>query len=378
MASHKHDVYNHPTPQSIPLQDLSRPPDSEDITQGRRFSREESGGEQRTPRKRDSITARLRYGGRYERLAETSPSPSERIHESAGSQATRPPGARQSPHMKGDDGDVSPLDDHGGLENPLGFTGLTVQHETTSRPKVGRRKTTSETLHPGSRDSPPISPCSTPARRLSDEVLPQFLFTDADTTPLTQPQISQRASPSRASAYRTSEDDRTSFQTVRLSSQGSPGMMLGDDLLSVEPELGRAGRGLRERSESRTTRQQSLSPSAAGSPLFKAGTMVRKMSQRVVNLSNEPEIVEQSIRRSSSVHPERPPMPPPDEVPDEDAIEEAEFTPVPINKGAPLHLAGKPQKHWQQQVNPLKGKALGIFPPNNPLRSKLCDLLVHP
>lgn len=376
MASHEHDTHNHPTPQSIPLQDLARPPDSEAVTEGRRFSRGDSGGEHRSPRKRDSITTRLRHGGKYERLAEDPPSPTERNDGLA--QTTRTPETRQRTYMERNDGDVSPSDIRGDSQSAFGFTGLSVQGETTSRPKAGRRRTYSDTLNAGSRDSPQISPYSTPARRLSDEVLPQFLFTDADTTPLTRPQNTPRASTPWASAYRRSEDDRSSFHTVRLSNQGSPGPMMGDDFLSVEPELGQAGGNLRERSGSRSTRQQSLSPSAAGSPLSRAGIMVRKMSQRVVNLSNEPEIVEQSIRRSSSIHPERPPIPRPDTEPDEVAVEEVEFTPVPLTEGAPLHLAGKPQKHWQQQVNPLKGRALGIFPPNHPLRRKLCDLLVHP
>jgi hypothetical protein len=39
---------------------------------------------------------------------------------------------------------------------------------------------------------------------------------------------------------------------------------------------------------------------------------------------------------------------------------------------------GSTQTTWRTNANPFKGKSLGIFSPDNPLRTKLCDILVHP
>ncbi len=102
------------------------------------------------------------------------------------------------------------------------------------------------------------------------------------------------------------------------------------------------------------------------------------MSQRVVNLSNEPEIVEQSIRKISFSHPSRLSGPPPIPSIVEDVPAEPDFIPSPVEKAPPLVMASAVPSQWQQQPNPLKGKSLGVFPANNIIRRKLCDLLVHP
>lgn len=376
MASREQNIRNPQTPQSIPLQDLSRPPDSEDVTDYRRSSRTSIGEAQGTSRTRDSIGARMRFGGRYERLAESSPSPLERFRLTDTPVVTGPSDALQPPYLDGSDGEASPLEDRSGFQEALGFAGLAFQGDNAPRPTLDPRRTSSDVLPDGARYSAGVSPYATPARRPSDEFQAQTLFGETDTTPLTQQRL-QPVTWAPVFGHRASGEERTSFQTVRLSRQGSPGVMLGDDLHSIEAHIGHSEGNMRARSGS-TSAQRSLSPSAAGSPLSRAGTIVRKMSQRVVNLSNEPEIVEQSIRRNSSAR-ERPvPAPTLSSAPHGVATEEVGFIPAPIAKGAPLRSAGKPQRHWQQQVNPLKGRSLGIFRPNNPIRRKLCDLLVHP
>jgi hypothetical protein len=111
--------------------------------------------------------------------------------------------------------------------------------------------------------------------------------------------------------------------------------------------------------------------------LITAGTMLRNMSQRVVNLSNEPEMVEQAIRRRASskfATLQRPPsFPVIIEYGSDDLLK-----PPPIEKAPPPKFGGKSIGNWQQQPNPLKGNTLGIFPPDSHLRLWLCEILVHP
>ena len=106
--------------------------------------------------------------------------------------------------------------------------------------------------------------------------------------------------------------------------------------------------------------------------------MVRKMSQRVVNLSNEPELVEQSIRRKSSLKQARLDEPPLLPAIEAYASDRPPTIFAPIEKVPHLDRSGQSQAQWQRQANPLKGYSIGIFPPNNRLRMRLCDLLVHP
>ena len=118
-----------------------------------------------------------------------------------------------------------------------------------------------------------------------------FSPTENDTTPLTDPQFLQPISGAPASAS-------TGFRHDRSMSR------LGDDLPSAEA-------GSRPRSTYSTrSMSRSLSVSGSASPLSRAGTMMKKMSQRVVNLSNKPEIVKQSIRRQPSTRQARLKEPP--------------------------------------------------------------------
>jgi hypothetical protein len=263
------------------------------------------------------------------------------------------------------------------LPDALGFAGLTVT-DTAATASPVRRVPSSEVSNDGPRHSPDVSPCSTPTGRLSAETRRNASYSaDADTVPLTDGRERQRSTAiSWLPTPRTPDRDRTSFQTVRLSEHGgSPRTMLGDDLWAADAEPGRSpDKAARGRSASVTVSKLSLSPSSAVSPLERARTMVRKMSQRVVNLSNEPEIVAQSLRKSSSAGQavSRPASA------GFDGAEPAGFAPSPVGKAPPLPLAGKEQNRWQQRTNPLRGKALGIFSANNPLRTRLCEVLVHP
>src|SRR5437667_7430452 len=104
------------------------------------------------------------------------------------------------------------------------------------------------------------------------------------------------------------------------------------------------------------------------------------MSQRVVNISNEPEILEQTIRRKSSLKHARLTAPPLFPAMTEYAHDEPRVGQTPsLEKPRPLGAGGYvPRKPRQPPLNPLKGKTLGIFSAENKLRLWLCNALVHP
>jgi len=125
-------------------------------------------------------------------------------------------------------------------------------------------------------------------------------------------------------------------------------------------------------------------------PLRKAGNVMQQISQRIVNISNEPAVVEKSIRRSPSAptmefKPSPTSIPPSPKMPDgingsstlrpsmsEKApplVLETKFTDVPL-PNITLNSGRHP--------NPLRGKSLGIFGPDNPIRLSLCEFLTHP
>jgi len=112
--------------------------------------------------------------------------------------------------------------------------------------------------------------------------------------------------------------------------------------------------------------------------MARANSFLRGVSQRVVNLSNDSEVVEQTIRRKSSVRDQRrpsasgaPPIPDIEDIPAAtsplEKVASYEVSPVPPPFPAPAY-----------HPNPLLGKTWGVFGPENPLRKWLCEILVHP
>ncbi|KAM0445123.1 hypothetical protein ACHAO4_009925 [Trichoderma viride] len=130
-----------------------------------------------------------------------------------------------------------------------------------------------------------------------------------------------------------------------------------------------------------------LSRSASTAGAFqRAGSIVRAMSQRVVNLSGESDVADQ---RSSRYHSrsrdsssERPLNPTLSTYADEPYYSRA--TASPAEKAAqntfltteiPTRL---PSPARSKAPNPLRGKSLGIFSPESRFRLWMCDLLVNP
>ncbi|KAJ5717320.1 hypothetical protein N7488_002966 [Penicillium malachiteum] len=180
-------------------------------------------------------------------------------------------------------------------------------------------------------------------------------YVEDDTAHLTDTRYLQPISGAPTSEGRPSSD--IGLHTLH----SGDGSRLGDDLPHVEDGLGRnRGGGARSRS---------LSPSASGGALQRASTMVKSMSQRVVNLSNEPEVVQQTIEREESQKNSRLEGPP--ALP---AMTEFAHNPTPK---LPPRQKQASKAMWKYRNNPFRGRSLGIVGPNNPLRLWLCDILVN-
>ena len=176
---------------------------------------------------------------------------------------------------------------------------------------------------------------------------------DTDRTPLTDSRFLQPIAGTREPGQVL----RAPSPSIGHSRSGS---RLGDDLPHMEAGIDRPAS---------TLSTKSLSPSAASNPLSRAGTILRKASQRVVNLSNEPDTIENSLRRERSIREARMEEPPTFPAMQEYAHDE---------RSSPPPEKGSTTETLQPQPNPLKGKSLGIFAPDNWIRLKLCEMLVHP
>ncbi|KAF8848103.1 hypothetical protein BDZ45DRAFT_754204 [Acephala macrosclerotiorum] len=271
------DPLNPSRPQSIPLQVLARPPDSANLGDaGRRHSRGRSllsGGPRPTS------------GHNYERLGDRSPSPPARA-------TNRPAGALpltlHTPTSGDEDGTlISPVGNPADFQAAMGFAGLIVPDIYLSE---GSRVRTSHgsgrSIPYGSGDFDGISYYSD-----AEDDQNSFFPSESERIPLTDPNHLQPVSSAEPSPGGQRHDrSRSSFQSVDFD---SPTPMhkdsrLGDDLQNVEAGLSPHGGWTRSRSAS-----------TAGA-FSKAGSIVRAMSQRVVNLSGEAELIETSARREAA------------------------------------------------------------------------------
>lgn len=372
MSSNQYSPRNPSTPpQSIPLQDLSRPPDLRaGDEEWRRIRRQVSGRARALLGNRQSFHGRINTAGRYERVGEGSPPDAN--HRTLNVPHITTPRDAHQPTTFYDDGELSPV-------NPSDFQaalGVSFGEPSPSRPSDHPTSPVRGGRSPLGMiaEDVAVSPFSHPAEFSGHGVEDGYFPppTEEDRTPLRDERYLQPISGSQLSTPSGQRHDRHSFRNSR----NSPGSRLGDDLVNVETGLHTPGGRSAHRASSYSTRSLTRSLSTTASPLSSAGTMLRKMSQRVVNLSNEPEIVEQTIRRQASTRQAR--MEEPPLFPAMAGYAHDKPTPPPIEKAPPLVSVGQPREKWQQQANPLKGKSLGIFKPNNRLRLWLCELLVHP
>ena len=361
MASDRSSPHHRQSDHSIPLHDLSRPPNprSQD-ERGRGHRRNLSSRSPDLLRNRQSFSGRVSTAGRYQRVSEGSPPPLAR-NEAGLPHVTTPRNIHQG-HNQYDDGEVSPVDP-GDLAAAMGSVGLSFDHLPLSaapQPSFqanSRRGSTlgviSETEHGSPLANPFVRSYSTPLVRTETEET-MFSPTDNDTTPLTDSRYLQPIAGAGA-------NDPTGRRHSRSGSR------LGDDLPGLETG--------RHRPNSMVS-SRSLSISGAPSPLTRAGTIMRKVSQRVVNLSNEPEILESTLRREPSIRHARLEEPPSFPALVDFSGNDQDESPMEKRNG--LTSAGAPSKDWRHYPNPLRGRSLGVFSPDSWVRRTLCELLVHP
>ena len=354
--------YIPPRRQSIPLQDLSRPPDQ--VTNGqRRLSHSRTG----SGRAREFWSAHSRFHGSvstgYERVRESSPPRGD----GAGlPHVTTPRNAYQSPYPY-DEGEVSPVNaaDFQSAVGGMGPIGLSfesaydpvVEPPGPSRPPPGKRRSTLNVIT--ERDDASFS---MPApHTIQEPDVDNLLSTqETDQTPLNDTRYLQPISGAQRNRAST-------VQHTRANSR------LGDDLPHLESGV--------ENRPSSALSAKSLPSNAGISPLSRAGTIMRKVSQRVVNLSNEPDPLENSLRQerhdreSKEARMQEPPS-----LPAMQGYAHDERSSPPLLHKIDHRFAqgGGEGSSWQPQLNALKGKSLGLFGPENWLRLKLCDMLVHP
>ncbi|KAJ4296780.1 calcium channel protein [Kalmusia sp. IMI 367209] len=352
------------THQSIPLRDLHRPPDEHhgDTQEGaQQHRRTLSDRGRQLLRHSGSLASGQPWSSQYAPIAETSPSPTRtrsRPHVDTAGGASQRPGAVE------EDGDYSPVD-IGAFQAAIGFSGMGFQGETS--PPLPTPMSSERSYHQHAND-----PYFNRSTSEDHGFFATPTYDDADTARLTDLRNLQPMS-GAAGSLPNQPRDRSSFQSVRFLTPDAPsgGPGLGHDLGQLEHAPG----GLR----TSMGRKRSLSPGGIESPLHRAGTMMRNMSQRVVNISNEPEIAERTMRRKSSVRQARLHEPPSfpalptylHDGPSSPLASPVEKPPSPVEPA-------KPSAQWQHPSNPFRGRSLGIFGPDNQLRLKLSDLLVHP
>lgn len=343
MASDRSSPHNDQPRQSIPLQDLSPTPDETSHSHERW-----SPGRTSWRRTRSLLDHRQSFSGRvntgYDRVNKGSP-PAPTSETLSLPHVTTPRNAHQPP-MPYDDGEVSPVNPD--FQTALGSVGLSFEPPGPSRPQPGKRRSTLNVIT----ENDAVSTYSLPTSHPFDEAEQDTYFSpqDTDRTPLTDSRFLQPI----AGARETGSGLHAPPPSVGHSRSSS---RLGDDLPHVEAGIGRPAS---------TMSTKTLSPSSASNPLSRAGTILRKASQRVVNLSNEPDTIENSLRRERSIREARMEEPPAFPAMQEYAHDE--------RSSPPLEKAELPVS----EPNPLKGKSLGIFSPDSWIRLRLCETLVHP
>ena len=277
-------------------------------------------------------------------------SPPSQTGENAGLPRVTTPRNAHQPPASYEDGELSPTY----AQNfQAASAGLSFDPPEFSRPSPGKRRSTLNVIT----EHENMSASSLPVHRV-EEPEPDAYFSpqDNDTTPLTDARFLQPI----AGAASPGPGLRAPPPSTGHSRAGS---RLGDDLPRMEAGLGRPVS---------TLSSKSLSPGLSSSPLTRAGTMLRKASQRVVNLSNEPDAVDHELRRQRSTREAR--MEGPPVLPAMQDYAHDERPSPPPEKVRPVVSTDA----WQPHPNPLRGKSLGLFTPDNWLRTRLCEVLVHP
>jgi len=361
------------------------------------------------------------YGPRYERLGEeSSPSPVDRMSYRQGLPPLRVHAPVPNPYEEVQT-PSSPVGNPADFQAAMGFAGLLVPDISLSQAP----RTNSTSYSSGDFGGP--SPYSDSIHDVHDggDYEHSYFTSDSfapesDRAPLNNQDHLQPISGAQPSTPDGQRHDRSSFRTVSFSSPDSrpTGARLGDNLRvdgrGLPPSTGRTrahsyGVSLTPGSQPPGSRRPSTSTAFS-----RAGSIVRAMSQRVVNLSGEAELIEESARReairASAQRASKKARTSQTEPSEEDrwsdisSLDE-EMEPrvfrkkdpmgagpnykerlptAPVEKAIQFFGKGKnkDEPSWEQPpekpLNPLRGKSLGIFPAESLIRTKLCDVLVYP
>ncbi|CCU75102.1 calcium-channel protein CCH1 [Blumeria hordei DH14] len=194
---------------------------------------------------------------------------------------------------------------------------------------------------------------------------------------------------------------------LRLSFQDGNPEVLGAHCKSKNTgnELRDTEAGLRPNLPARSTSSRiygirSRSPTNGTGALSRAGSIVRAMSQRVVNISGEVEVIEATARREASKEENEGAILSTETRTNRCGDAESQFpncvqednlvissniatrSSIVATEKTTSHCDVSRPENDQNQIescpNPLRGKSLGIFSPDSLIRNKLCDLLVYP
>lgn len=236
---------------------------------------------------------------------------------------------------------------------------------------------------PGGSDAAPANPYVTQTPYY--EETPQDDYFDSDRAPLTS--TAQPIAGAPLGASQLESHPRDSFQTVsdidNSRPRGRSTQLLGFDLENNPDRVRHRSYGNSlAPSDHRVSRIQGTTDA-----LQRAGSIVRAMSQRVVNISGEGESIEQQRQqrsRSPSMDGRRPSMGRLSSQTGVDTSYSSQiYPPSPLEKKESepdwdMPEPPLPPRRAGPMPNPLKGRSLGIFPPDNFIRRKLCDILVNP
>jgi hypothetical protein len=352
--------------------------------------------------------------GRYAPIGETSPSPPLRQGQEHGPVSPRmfvssPDGQRARIPDEDDEAAFSPIADRGAFQSAVGFAGLSFtaaqQSPQHGDDEIGDTPPTPSTR--SSRATRDSLPRLSTSRTIEDGVRvslddgPTFfspgVVDEDDTLPLTDsshlnpstlaPPLSpdeQRHQRNRRPSSNLSVRFSSSLNSIRPSrtsrSHSDRSARLGDDLPNLEAGSSQKSSRL---SGSPSGRNRSLSALSGESSLRRTGTILQQMSQRVVNLSHEPE-VERDMRRKSSVKttPEGGVPPIPTIRTDEhfSTYDGSGTSGSPGNERTPSPVSERPEKSElpRSDPNPLRGRSLGIFSKDSRVRTSLLEILVNP
>ncbi|RYP62124.1 hypothetical protein DL771_009843 [Monosporascus sp. 5C6A] len=248
-------------------------------------------------------------------------------------------------------------------------------------------------INPPGADVPPTTSASTQPYATTTPYYDETAHIDyyeSDMAPLTsaaQPISGALATPQGES------QPRDSFQTVSdlgnspSRSRGGSNKKLGYDLeTGYGPTKHRSYGASLTPTDNRSGSRPGSRRGSTSDAFYKAGSLVRAMSQRVVNIGGEGETRdhrerrERSRSRSPSVETRRPFDHSSIQMEQDTSYSSQVYPESPLEKrGEPGWTSTKPVAPPRIPMkNPLKGRSLGIFSPENPIRMKLCDLLVNP